>query len=277
LETIILAVSVAMLAACGGAELQTSDGEEDLARGATTFVLARRDQRLCPSPMCGGYWLRELNRQRPEIYVGGLDFAASGLDPHAIDVALQAGPGELLLRGALRDESFAVHEAYRGLPGVTPGQGESWYRVEANASGSSSAWTARQLNTGRGEACDGATVDRSARPFVDTAFLADRLLGYGAVAAARMRGGIMDASQIFLRLPIRLGPCPERPIPSCDSGMANVFTRSEDLCEIPAGCAPRGICPDVPPACDPAYRLASWPAAPDACPAFRCDPGFIAQ
>jgi len=79
--------------------------------GTATYVRVRPDPRLCPSPMCGGWWVRRVNRATivcgngmvsPECYAATSDF--TGLDLTAeerstVDQALARGTA--LLRGRL--------------------------------------------------------------------------------------------------------------------------------------------------------------------------------
>jgi hypothetical protein len=53
------------------------------------------------------------------------------------------------------------------------------------------------------------------------------------------------------------------------------YTRDANLCLDFAACAAPRACPDLIPACAFGYTLAAWPAAPNGCPAFACDPSFI--
>jgi hypothetical protein len=79
--------------------------------GTATYVRVRPDPRMCPSPMCGGWWARRVNRDTivcgngmvsPECYAADLDVSALKLSEEqraSLDQALAAGTP--LLRGRL--------------------------------------------------------------------------------------------------------------------------------------------------------------------------------
>jgi hypothetical protein len=85
--------------------------------GTATYVRVRPDPRMCPSPMCGGWWVRRVNRDTigcgngmvsPECYAATLD--STGLDltdeqRTAVDQALERGTA--LLRGRLEHGTVA--------------------------------------------------------------------------------------------------------------------------------------------------------------------------
>ncbi len=93
------------------------------------------DPRLCPSPLCGGYWLTRVNRpftvcadgrQAPRCYVPELDFSLSGFSSAQQNAARSAG-GHLLLRGFIEPKDFgafgnlgvfSVREAWIGHRGA---------------------------------------------------------------------------------------------------------------------------------------------------------------
>lgn len=72
------------------------------------YYKVRRDQRMCPSPLCGGFWVNRVNRLQTrcadgtrarECYVAALRRMPSG--------GLERGSGkELLLQGRIRNHEF---------------------------------------------------------------------------------------------------------------------------------------------------------------------------
>ncbi len=97
----------------------------------------RRDLRRCVSPLCGGFWVRAVNRwtttcvggdRQAECYVAELDLAALGLS-EAQEAELQGAPGQFLLVGAIEPRdyppfgqlgAFVSSEAWRGHPDISP-------------------------------------------------------------------------------------------------------------------------------------------------------------
>ena len=79
--------------------------------GTATYVRVRPDPRLCPSPMCGGWWVRRVNRATtvcgsgmvsPECYAATFDFTGLDLtDEERSTVEHALARGTALLRGRL--------------------------------------------------------------------------------------------------------------------------------------------------------------------------------
>lgn len=70
------------------------------------------DPRLCPSPLCGGYWVTRVNRpltvcadgsQAPRCYVATLDLSLAGLAPEQ-EATVRGATGHLLMRGFIRSK-----------------------------------------------------------------------------------------------------------------------------------------------------------------------------
>src|SRR5687767_13217184 len=106
MRTFIAFVAVAFVG-CGVSESNVGTTEEDpveeggeLSTVSRTFVGLRRDMRKCISPLCGGYWVHDLNRVTfTEHYVSGLDFSASGLSDAAQAQVHDGLLAEVVLRG----------------------------------------------------------------------------------------------------------------------------------------------------------------------------------
>jgi hypothetical protein len=74
------------------------------------YYLARADLRKCASPLCGGYWVRLVNRAatrcadgtlQPECYVAEADLTRLGGDGHEAQRDDDLGRGRLLVRAAV--------------------------------------------------------------------------------------------------------------------------------------------------------------------------------
>jgi len=274
-----LAAAVVSMACGVGAELATEDAEVS---AGTAYFTAERDQRKCPSPACGGWWLREVNRTGDAIYVSSLDLSRAGLDDASL--VWNAGPRELLLRGKLRDaergtQKLAVWAAYRGQPNAAPSAADEFLSVaEQNivcVTAPCERLLATRLNVGGASRAGKLEVERSCRPFADDAFMENRVLAHGALVAGRVSGGAVDAGQVYLRLPLRFAPCPAVKVAKCPDGQVNTWRRTADLCMIPDGCAAPANCPETRPACETGYTPSTWPAQPAGCTQLRCDPSFV--
>jgi hypothetical protein len=279
-------------------EEAAATSDEEISAVSQSYVVLRPDYRKCMSPICGGYYVRDANRPYgKEVYVSGLDMSLSGLDE--VDAARVTGApaNELVLRGKLgavekkfNTRAFRVTEAYRGMPGVTVQSGDLFYRAHFRdpqitcITAPCNNTVGQKLNFKPEFDFTTLTVDDAAKPFVDKAWLSRRVLSHDAIVAAKLRNGakfpggyekVLDASQVFVRIPDLAGPCPMFPIHMCPEGKVNTFSHNADRCSIPTGCATPGICPMYMPACEPGYTLASWTSQPAACQAYACEPAFL--
>jgi hypothetical protein len=102
-----LAVLVAALAVVAGARPAAGDNPREV----SSYYLARVDPRLCPSPMCGGIWVKLVNvgatrcgdgARREECYAAEADLTQLPVDEKS-RVLLQAAltTGRAVARGAL--------------------------------------------------------------------------------------------------------------------------------------------------------------------------------
>ena len=159
-------------------------------------------------------------------------------------------------------------EVWRGLPDVGPlPWNEAYWAPEPNA------LAVRRLNQPFEIPVEAIDVSGFAPPRVDEAWLLSRVTEHGALVAGRLRDGRLEASQVFVRLPDVVGPCPLLHL-ACGKRV-ETFERDTDRCLVPTGCVQRQLCPEMIPGCAPGYVLATWPSEPGACLAFACDPGFL--
>jgi len=277
----------------------TAESKDELSLTQPSFVTLRADTRRCLAPLCGGYFVRDVNVRGTEMYVSGLNFADSRLPTNTIEDIRSAPANELVMYGHLGQmeshystRQFVVLGAFRGMPGVTPRDGDAFFQVHARNPPIACFVApcpnelASRLNTTREDAFDRISVDHAALPWVDKGWLTSRVATHQAVVTGAFVQGehfpggyeqVLDASQVFVRLPDVVGPCIERPSVLCSEGTSAVLERTADRCFDQVGCVTKGICPLFMPACAAGYTLASWPAAPSGCPSFACDPSFVVQ
>ena len=277
---------------------QVGESEADISASSLSYVTVRHDDRKCMAPMCGGYWVKDVNKTTQERYVSGLDFGPSGLDEALIAKVLEAPAEELVLRGKLgpkehtyKTRMLEVVEAYRGMPGVEPIEGDIFYRAEDRDpqvqcfAAPCPNEIATKLNTTKERVFDGYQVELAARPHVDQEWLIDRINHHGAIVAAwilngeKFAGGyekILDASQVYLNVADTTGPCTTYPVTPCPDGATWTFTRDENLCLLPTGCVTNDNCPSLaPPQCDDGYAISSWRVNSPSCRRLVCDPAFV--
>jgi hypothetical protein len=304
MKNLVPLICTVLFAACGISEAEVdvvaspeSDVvTEELGTVVNSYVTLRRDMRRCMAPLCGGYWVHDLNRTNlNEKYVSGLDFSRSGMDDTA-QAQVFGGGDEVVLRGRLgpaesqfKTRPFIVLEAWRGMPGVVAAAGETIYRVTALDiqcfAAPCSIASLKKVNYALTRNVDGLSVERAAlSPLVDQAWMTARVLRHDALIAAKiidgqqMAGGkekLADASQVFIRIPNSNGPCPMMRLAMCPQGQVHTYSRSDEMCMLPAGCVTPGVCAQFIPSCPDGYSLATWSGGQFACPAHACDPSFL--
>ena len=279
-------------------DAQTAD-EGDLSAASRSYVTLRRDARKCASPMCGGYFVHDVNRATAETYVAGLDLVPASLLPELEDSVLAAPAEELVLRGKLGPvesahgtREFLVSEVYRGMPGSAPADADVFFTTKTHTpaiqciTAPCNNEIATRLNSTKTTSFTSYNVIDALPSFGDQAWLTGRQQTHGAITAGsivkgtKQPGGyeqVMTATQVYVRLPDVLGPCPKVAQPSCASGKVPTFKRSLDRCLVFTTCVKPGICPQFLPACDEGYTLSTWAQSSLGCKAMACDPTFLSE
>jgi len=279
-------------------DAQTAD-EGDLSASSRSYVTVRRDERKCAAPMCGGYFVRDVNRATAERYVSGLDLAPANLFSELEDSILAAPAEELVLRGKLgpveaahSTRAFLVSEAYRGMPGMAPSEGDVFFTSKTHTPPIECFTTpcnnevATQLNSTQTTSFTSYKVTGALPNGGDAAWLTGRLQTHGAITAGRIVKGakgpggyeqVLTATQVYVRLPDVLGPCPKVAQPVCASGKVPTFTRSLDRCLVFDACVKPGICPQFLPACPADYTQSTWAHSSSSCKLMACDPAFLSE
>lgn len=298
-------VACSLLTACGpateaelaGDDALLDDTSEALSASSRSFVRANKDKRRCPSPQCGGYYVKDLNRPTSaEQYVSALDFkSAPQLTATEQAEVTSAGDGELILWGKLGPASattglrtFLVYDAWRGMPGVTALAADTFFSVDSKAAlvrcamAPCKSETAKKLNTTSTQVFSSYDLLSALPAFGDTAWLQSEVMNRGALVAATVRNGapmgggydlVLDASQVFLRVAGSRRTCATTPNPTCGSGRVYAWDRDMARCRVPLGCVPSRSNCGAAPTCAPGYTRSSWTTA-QGCTAWACDPTF---
>lgn len=306
MRTTLLITAVAVLSVgCGVTEAEINDVGGDLSAaqgelGTTTrsFVVFRKDQRRCVSPMCGGYYVHDVNRSTVrEVYVNGFDFTQSNLlmPEHQADV-FNAGDFEVVLFGKLgptepqfNTRPFIVTSAWRGMPLVKFSETtHAFFRVQPFDVRCFAApcptLQATKLHSSSKQPFHDVNVGPAALTAVDQNWLMDRVVQKDALVAGRFVDGaqvgtgrekVLEAAQVFVKLPDMTQSCPRPAIAQCPAGKVNLWTRNENRCLMPAGCGGGGACAAVVPSCTDGYLLTSWTGGPFGCTRYACDPAWL--
>jgi hypothetical protein len=272
MKTHIGAVVLAgLLAGCGVSDVEvteapsasdaTAEGTGELSTRTNSYIVFRRDYRRCVSPMCGGYWVRDVNRKTlREAYVSGFDFTPSGLTEETQGKVTEAREGEVVLRGRLGPLETRAPEI-RCITAPCPDL------------------RARRIHSSATSLFHEVDVARASKPMVDRVWVANRVTNQGAVVAARFvtrgRETVLDVGQVFMRLPEPFQSCPRVSIQQCAAGYNLSWVRNENRCLMPAGCVPAVTCPQIRPYCEADYSPMAWNAGPRACARFACDPQWV--
>jgi hypothetical protein len=292
-----LLLAAAVLGIGCGTSLSEIDEHEDvlgddsleLSSTKDTFLVARRDVRRCIYPLCGGYWVKDLNSTMQERYVSGFDFSGSTLSEEAQGQVAGAPDFELVLEGRLGKKEnlyntrpLSVIGAYRGMPGKTFAATDKFYAVFPTKIGCPTGQPCAYLQTTRLNRTTGHTmatdvsVARALATRVDERWLHGRVLSSRAVVAGKIiranKHITVDASQVFVALPDRVAACPPATAPACPSGKIRAYECTADRCTVPLGCTYPGACAPFEPTCDPGYTLIGWT---NICPRHACEPDFL--
>lgn len=284
----------ALAAGCASQPLDSGEASADLTTTRAAYVALKHDLRKCAYPMCGGYWIRDLNTAGPERYVATLDYSRAGLDTRDIAVINEAPIESVVMRGRLGPyigdwevRSLIVLDAFVGMPGIqSPGTADQFYVADPIVPprmcvvAPCNNEVATKVNTGERREFTSYSVKNAAAPFVDLDWLASRVRNHDAVVAAHFENGIhypggyetvLTVSQVYVHLPEHAGPCMLHPMLVCPRGQVATFTRDDDRCVRFDECVEPGMCPMYLPVCNPGYTLQAWPAAPAGCNAYACD------
>lgn len=279
-----------------GADVSSEEGE--LGTLTRSYVVLRRDTRRCVAPLCGGYWAHDVNRATVnERYVSALDFSLSDLLMPEDQADVTGAPDfEVVLFGKLgpkelrfKTRTFIVTSAWRGMPGIKFNEpADTFFRVEsANIqciTAPCPSLRASKLHTTAQFLHHDLDVTRASVPLLDQNWLTFRVIEKDALVAGRFVDGatvgvgkekVLEASQVFVHLPDQTQSCPRYALAQCPAGKANVFTRNENRCLVPAGCAMSGTCRFPTPTCTTGYNLVSWPGGAYSCTQHACDPAFL--
>ncbi len=303
-------VGLLCAAGCGGTEpAPTAEFDEasatsieELSTLSRSYVTVRRDLRRCRAPLCGGYWIRDVNHHcSMERYVSALNFERARLSDEEVQKLSSAGDFELLLLGRLslpepefHTRTFLVSEAWRGLPGAKPASGDAYFRMEHRTpervciTAPCPNELAHVLNSSTVLEVSGFELNAEALPpGVDAAWLEQELRKERAAVIGRIvdgptyPGGVekrLSATQVFVRFPLSRPPCGIwKPLTCAVTGEKVAYLRAGDLCLYPVACVDPGSCEQKAPSCAEGYTLAEWPTEPRGCPQYACDPSFVAK
>lgn len=298
-----LLITALLVAGCGVAEAQLDETagdvtteEGELGTSTRTYVVARRDYRKCAFPMCSGWFIHDVNRaELREVYVPRFDFSASNLVTEEQQELVKGAPAnEVVLYGklgALKNgyRDFVVTSAWRGMPGVTFTEGsDTFFRVaQVNIqcfAAPCATMQATKLHTTSKTLFHDLSVERASMPNVDQNFMTFRITDKDALVAGKFVDGaqvgvgrekVLDAAQVFVKLPVSTQACARPSAPLCSPSKVNTFARDENRCVMPAGCVTPGACAAVVPACAEGYSLVSWTGGNRACTQHVCDPSWL--
>ena len=296
MRTTFLMVGLLVMS-CGVNEAEGLEGDDlvssadsELGTSARSYVVARKDRRQCLLPGCGGWFVHDVNRATlKEVYVDWFDFSEADVATDYQDAALNAADGDVVFYGRLAPRErgvvrFMVTSAWRGLPGTTERTGDVFFTMVDSGirciTTPCPSLSATKLHSSAKLQVHDFDLTRASLPLVDQNWLAGRVISNGGLVAGALvtRGAekVLDVSKVFLKLPASHQSCGRPAVPFCGKGTVNVWTRDENLCSVPAGCAKTGttFCAQYVPSCAEGYTLVQWTGV-STCSAYACDPSFL--
>jgi len=251
------------------------------------YVKLVRDLRKCAFPLCGGYFVVQLNVDKEDTqrntqldYISALDFSgAPSLRASFNDALIE----DLIFAGNVRTQpdpdTFAVKQLFRALPGVNNSETnhtgkEQYLKVSASSTASFVA-----VNLGTTIPFAKLTFKIPGILFLDTEYLKAQTLANQAIIFAKQGANQVQAQQVYLLVPQQIGPCKKKPTNRCTQVQtAETFTRDPlTRCLVFDKCVRRGFCPLFIPVCPEGYTRQSWAVEPNACPSYTCDPTWTVK
>lgn len=293
----VLISMLAVASACGistsALDVDTPDDSleaegEGLSSTKDTYIIVRRDVRRCIAPLCGGYWVKDLNSTAQERYVSAFDFSLSDIPADTQSVLTASPDYELVVYGRLgpkerqyNTRTLIVKLAYRGLPGNTFLATDKFYgvfptKIACITQPCAYLQTTRLNRTTGHTMASGFDFSNVLEPFVDEQWLLGRAYSGRTIIAGkivRKDGAVtVTAQQVFVQLPDRVVPCEPPATVACTVDEVPYYSRSPNRCNEAAGCGQPRFCAAYVPACSPGYRHATWSAG---CTMYACEPEFL--
>lgn len=95
LHTVLAGLLILMTVLFGSATAGSApvdDAQQSEVKIESIYSILRRDPRKCPSPMCGGYWMKPLNSNEQELYVSNMELASpTELDDNDLHITIFKG------------------------------------------------------------------------------------------------------------------------------------------------------------------------------------------
>eukprot|EP01132_Coremiostelium_polycephalum_P000843 gene843-1050_t len=256
-------------------------------RLAGNYYTFRKDLRRCAFPRCGGYFLKEVNQNRKEIYTPRFNFDT----PVSMNksLVLDAAPNTVVVFGYFLNGDFRMVEAFKMIPPASRSAPEitpdcKYYFLKFNGvvciTEPCPSYDALLLNINNITTTVLPKHDIYSTGHVDQSWYIDK-----AINNANMVHLISDVSgetelprivRSFVKIPDPQYPCP--PVEKTDLCVGNqvqVYTRDRERCYQSDGCVASGFCILSIPVCNPGYTLISFPGRPNGCPIYYCDADFL--
>jgi hypothetical protein len=277
--------------------------DDSLGTAQRSYVTVRRDFRKCAWPMCGGWWVQDVNRKNPkEAYVVELDFSEAGFDEATIGQATGGAElGEVVLWGKLADladwddpamKIFRAKRAWRGMPGQGSVVSQTFWAtaaidppIQCFTAPCATLEVTPLHHPSQGAWIEGVSLDALVEPLLDRAWLQGRIAGGRALVTGEIVEGeefpggpehLLAATQVLIELPEGTEDCPQsKPACDWDAGEAATYVRDADRCVVLDQCVLGGACTQQVPACLDGYSLVSWTGGLFACTVYACDPAFL--
>ncbi|KAF2078353.1 hypothetical protein CYY_000337 [Polysphondylium violaceum] len=242
------------------------------------YVTIRRDVRRCAWPQCGGYYLKKVNTDEPEMYVQELGGDDNGIDLEKLDQYVLGG---IMVQPQQNENypTFEVNDVARALPlegqsTNTMGADDGYYRMAMHGSNA----IAYELNTNETYPVENVTEPYTPKFPVQKDWLDSRIMD-NSIVAGTMISVTLRIKLVFIRPAHEMNyPCQEVNKYRCEIGYDDTYKRDHNRCLLNDGpCTKIGTCPHVSRRCPKGWKDVYWNAKPNACRKYVCDPAFLNQ
>jgi hypothetical protein len=296
---LIALLAVSLLPACGNTAATVTDTESveesssELSQYGYTYVTIRRDQRRCAAPRCGGYWVSDVNKSLPEVYVSDLSFYSSALEEFRNDMEV-IDANETILRGRLsaldaasQTRKLVVKDAWRGIPGSKVVAGDNFYKVERMNTLCAPYQSCPMLECkgvnglkmgGYGHAFQStrAVQNKMSKEWIENAALNGEALVSGLYLKSQKLPAeatyILEAGNVFFKIPLQWS-CPAFRLAAPPAGKAWSMKYSNG-CVVPDRIVTPGVCPRNFETCGAHMNEVRFSAGANNCESLVCEPDF---
>ncbi|KAK5579450.1 hypothetical protein RB653_009133 [Dictyostelium firmibasis] len=250
-----------------------------------SYYSIRTDLRKCASPMCGGYFVREIGSNKTEVYVKSLNQTVKG-GATVSETQYKFAPSfSVVVKGEINKDDIVVSKIFRLLPKSNKpfnfdNEMNHFFTVAPNGEKNSTTFEIKKLNSNKSEKVksieNSYSHDVSLIPMDWLSYKVHSSQSVFTVSGEKMTSNkTVVIDYMFISLPDPMFCPKELMVASCTNGTIPTYTATPSRCLLFAGCVHKGVCPLVVPACSEGYTRNSYDSKPNGCPHYSCIPSFL--